>query len=42
VNQQPGDVDAERSRFRRTLVKVMSMQLASLIALWLMQAAFGP
>ena len=42
MNQQPGDVGAERTRFRRTLLKVMSMQLASLLVLWLMQAAFGP
>ena len=42
MNQRPTDGDAERTRFRRTLLKVMSMQLASLLVLWLMQAAFGP
>ena len=42
MNQQPTDADVERTRFRRTLLKVMSMQLASLLVLWLMQAVFGP
>jgi len=42
MNQQPADADVERTRFRRTLLKVMSMQLASLLVLWLMQAVFGP
>lgn len=36
------DVGAERARFRRTLLKVMTMQLVSLLLLWLLQTAYGP
>lgn len=33
--------DAERARFRRTLVKVMLMQLFALALLWLMQSRYA-
>lgn len=36
------DVDAERARFRRTLARVMTMQLVALLALWLLQTAYRP
>jgi hypothetical protein len=36
------DVDAERARFRRTLARVMIMQLVALIVLWLLQTAYSP
>jgi hypothetical protein len=42
VNQKPTDIDAERARLRRTLVRVMTMQLVSLIVLWLLQTAYSP
>jgi hypothetical protein len=32
----------ERSRFRATLVKVMAVQLASLLLLWWLQSTFTP
>lgn len=35
-------VDPERARFRRTLVKVMTMQVATLLLLWWLQATFAP
>ena len=38
----PRDPDADRVRFRRTLIKVMSMQVIALLFLWLLQAAFTP
>jgi hypothetical protein len=31
---------SDRTRFRRTLVRVLSMQTATLIALWLLQITF--
>jgi hypothetical protein len=31
---------AERQRFRRTLVKVLTMQVAALLLLWWLQATF--
>lgn len=37
-----GPVDPERARFRRTLTKVLAVQVVSLLLLWWMQAAFGP
>ena len=33
---------ADRRHFRRTLVKVMAMQVVALLVLWLLQAAFTP
>jgi len=30
------------ARFRRTLVRVMTVQLVTLLALWLLQRAFTP
>jgi len=30
------------ARFRRTLVRVMTVQLVTLVALWLLQRAFAP
>ena len=32
--------DDDKTRFRRTLIRVMSMQLATLILLWLLQTRF--
>lgn len=32
----------ERERFRRTLAKVMAVQVISLLLLWWMQATFTP
>lgn len=34
--------DADRRRFRRTLLKVMAMQVVALLVLWLLQTAFTP
>ena len=33
----PGD---DRARFRKTLIKVMSVQIATLLLLWWLQRAF--
>lgn len=35
-------VDPERAKFRRTLVRVMTMQVAALLLLWWLQATFAP
>ena len=35
------DADAEARQFRRTLVRVMAVQVAALIALWLLQQHFS-
>ena len=32
--------DEDRARFKRTLVKVMTMQIVALALLWLIQATF--
>ena len=32
--------DPDRARFRRTLIKVMTMQIVALAILWLLQATF--
>ena len=32
----------ERAKFRRTLVKVMAMQVVALLVLWALQASFTP
>jgi hypothetical protein len=32
--------DADATRFRRTLVRVMTMQVAALLLLWWLQATF--
>ena len=32
----------ERARFRRTLVKVMAMQVVALLLLWALQVSFTP
>jgi hypothetical protein len=32
--------DPDRARFRRTLAKVMTMQVAALLLLWWLQATF--
>ena len=42
MSRDPTDDGAARARFRRTLVSVMAMQLVTLLALWLLQAAYGP
>ena len=31
----------DRARFRRTLVKVMTMQVVALILLWLLESRYG-
>ena len=36
----PAPHDA-RARFRRTLIRVMSMQVGALLVLWALQAAFN-
>ncbi len=35
-----GDPPADRSTFRRTLVKVMAVQVVTLLLLWLLQASY--
>jgi hypothetical protein len=40
-NSTPPATAEERARFRRTLVKVMAMQVAALILLWLMQSHYA-
>jgi hypothetical protein len=42
VNRQPTDAEVERAKFRRTLGKVMTTQLVTLLVLWLLQTAYGP
>jgi hypothetical protein len=37
----PPDDAPEAGRFRRTLISVMTVQIATLIALWLMQRHFS-
>ena len=37
---EPIDPPVARARFRRTLIRVMVMQLAALLALWWLQVAF--
>ncbi|MGZ3566601.1 MAG: hypothetical protein ACXWM4_13760 [Gemmatimonadaceae bacterium] len=37
----PPDPQGDASRFRRTLVRVMAVQVAALIALWLLQQHFS-
>jgi hypothetical protein len=34
--------DDTRGRFRRTLVRVMSVQIVALLLLWLLQKSFTP
>ncbi len=34
-------MSAESSRFRRTLVRVMAVQVVALVLLWLLQSRFG-
>jgi hypothetical protein len=34
------DVDPDKNRFRRTLVRVLAVQLVSLAVLWLLQVTF--
>jgi hypothetical protein len=36
------DHEADRVRFRRTLIRVMTMQLVALLLLWWLQSAFTP
>jgi hypothetical protein len=35
------DIEAERRRFRTTLVRVMAVQVVALALLWLLQARYG-
>lgn len=42
MTDTPRDPVADRERFRRTLIRVMSMQVAALLLLWWLQAAFTP
>ena len=37
----PTDPSADAARFRRTLVKVMTMQVVTLLLLWLLQQTFS-
>jgi hypothetical protein len=37
----PPDADTDATQFRRTLVRVMAVQVAALIALWLLQQHFS-
>lgn len=37
---RPADAQAERARFRRTLFRVMAVQLVTLLLLWLLQARY--
>jgi hypothetical protein len=37
----PPDADAGARRFRQTLVRVMAVQVAALVALWLIQQHFS-
>ena len=34
-------VETDTNRFRRTLVRVMAVQVVTLILLWLLQARYG-
>lgn len=36
------DLERDRQRFRRTLVKVMSVQAIALVLLWLLQRRYTP
>ena len=38
----PPDAQAGTRRFRQTLVRVMAVQVAALVALWLLQRHFSP
>ena len=38
----PTDKAADAAKFRRTLVKVMTMQVVTLALLWWLQQAFSP
>jgi hypothetical protein len=39
---EQGDAAAGRARFRRTLVRVMAMQVVALIVLWWLQSRYTP
>ncbi len=36
------DIERDRRRFRRTLLKVMSVQVIALVLLWLLQQRYTP
>ena len=36
----PADAAADRAKFRRTLARVMTMQVVTLLLLWLLQVTF--
>lgn len=38
--RQPTDPQTERARFRTTLIRVMAVQLLTLLLLWLLQARY--
>lgn len=40
-NHMPPATAEERARFRRTLVKVMAMQVTALVLLWLLQSHYA-
>jgi hypothetical protein len=40
-NDQPAATAEDRARFRRTLVKVMAMQVVALVLLWLLQSHYA-
>ena len=37
----PKEIEADRARFRATLVRVMAVQLVTLLLLWFVQVAFS-
>lgn len=39
-SHRPADPQTERARFRTTLVRVMAVQLVTLLLLWLLQARY--
>jgi hypothetical protein len=38
---EPTDKDADATRFRRTLIKVMTVQVVTLLLLWWLQRVFS-
>jgi hypothetical protein len=37
----PKEIEADRARFRRTLLRVMAVQVVTLLLLWFLQVAFS-
>jgi len=42
MTQGPGYQEQDAARFRRTLVRVMLVQVVTLVLLWLMQSRYTP